>query len=165
MVTTIILFMVLWVGSILPMSDEEAESLMEEAEKFLKDLTIIDIFLNNFGASLLSYIPFIGMFLMGAIIFHTGRFIGALSAQLGIDSMILILSTIIMIYGLVEFLGYGVAVSEGVILSYSIMKKRLRTEVRWLLISIGITALLLAFAAVVEWLLIKMFEELAIATI
>jgi len=156
---TIILFIILGIGSAMPLSGEEAEQLMKEFEDLMKDLTAFRIFMHNFMVALLSFIPFIGAGIMGFVIFQTGKFLGYISAQSGIHPALLISFSIITVYGLIEFLGYGVAVSEGIILSYSLIKRRFRSEVKWLLISVGVSAILLLAAAVLESLLVGALQE------
>ena len=157
---TIILFIILGIGSITPLGASEAERLMKEFEDLMKDLTAFGIFVNNFKVALLSLIPFIGAGIMGFVIFQTGKLLGCISAQSGMHPAAFILFSIIMVYGLMEFLGYGVAASEGIILSYSIIKRRFRSEIKWLLISMGVSAALLFAAAALESFLINMFKEL-----
>jgi len=157
---TIILFIILGIGSISPLGASEAERLMKEFEDLMKDLTAFRIFVNNFKVALLSLIPFIGAGIMGFVIFQTGKLLGCISAQSGMHPAAFILFSIIMVYGLMEFLGYGVAASEGIILSYSIIKRRFRSEIKWLLISMGVSAALLFAAAALESFLINVFKEL-----
>ena len=157
---TIILFIILGIGSAMPLSGEEAKQLMEQFEDVMKDLSTFRIFINNFTVALLSFIPFIGVGIMGFVIFQTGKFLGYISTQSGIHPALLILSTIITVYGLIEFLGYGVAVSEGIIFSYSIIKKSFRSEIKWLLISIAVSAALLLAAAALENFLVGALKEL-----
>ena len=155
---TIILFIILGIGSAMPLSGEEAKQLMEQFEDVMKDLSTFRIFINNFTVALLSFIPFIGVGIMGFVIFQTGKFLGYISAQSGIHPALLILFAIITVYGLIEFLGYGVAVSEGIIFSYSIIKKSFRSEIKWLLISIAVSAALLLAAAALESFLVNAFK-------
>ena len=157
---TITLFIILGIGSSMPLSGEEVRQFMEQFEDLTKDLTALKIFVNNFTIASLSFIPFIGAGIMGFVIFQTGKFLGYISAQSGMHPALLILFSVMTVYGFMEFLGYGVAVSEGIILSYSIIKKNFRSEIRWLLISMGVSAALLLAAAALESFLINVFEEL-----
>ena len=127
---TIILFIILGVGSSMPLSGEEARQFMKQFENLTENLSTFRIFMNNFMIALLSFIPFIGVGITGYVIFQTGK-----------------------------FLGYGVAASEGIIFSYSLIRRRFRSEVKWLLISVGISAILLLAAAALENFLIGAFKE------
>jgi len=156
---TIILFIILGVGSSIPLSGEEARQFMKQFEDLTENLSTLRIFMNNFMIALLSFIPFIGVGITGYVIFQTGKFLGYISIKSGIHPAIFILLSIMMVYGLMEFLGYGVAASEGIILSYSLIKRRVRREVKWLLISIGVSAALLLAAAALENFLVSAFKE------
>jgi len=161
---TIILFIILGIGSTTPLDASEAERLMKEFEDLMKDLTAFGIFVNNFKVALLSLIPFIGAGIMGFVVFQTGKLLGCISAQSGIHPVAFILFSIIMVYGLMEFLGYGVAASEGMILSYSLIKRRFRSEIRWLIISIVVSAALLFAAAALESYIVDVFKELILSS-
>lgn len=155
LLATLILFILLGVSSLIPMSGREAEEMLEQAKQIIGEkITPIDIWLNNMVAALITYIPFIGVGIAGFIIFQTGRLFGALATLYGINSIMLILLAIATIYGLVEFIAYGTAFTESILLSYSIVKRSVRSEVKWLLVSMGIVALLLLAAALMESALI-----------
>ena len=108
-------------------------------------------------------IPFAGPPIAGYIVFHTGRFLGWISAQSGIPLTFMILFSLLLIvlsgYGVLEFLGYGVMTAESLMISYYILKARqlLRRELRILLIATLISALLLALGAIIEAALIRSF--------
>lgn len=156
---TLLLLGLLTAGSLLPMTTEEAQSLLEEFEKLFQGrLGIIEIFLNNLTVTLIAFIPFVGPFIAGFIIFQTGRVFGAVAASTGIPAAFLILLAIIAVYGILEFMAYGVAFSENIILSYSILRKSMRSELRWLLLSIFMSASLLLLAATIEFILIQHFS-------
>ena len=156
---TIILFIILGVGSSIPLSGEEARQFMKQFEDLTGDLLTFRIFMNNLKIALLSFIPFIGVGITGFIVFQTGELLGYISTKSGIHPALFILFSIMMVYGLMEFLGYGVAASEGIIFSYSLIKRRVRREVKWLLISIGVSAALLLAAAALESFLVSAFKE------
>jgi len=156
---TIILFIILGVGSSMPLSGEEARQFMKQFEDLTEDLSTLRIFMNNLMIALLSFIPFIGVGITGYVIFQTGKFLGYISTKSGIHPALFILFSIMMVYGLMEFLAYGVAASEGIILSYSLIRRRFRSEIKWLLISMGISAILLLAAAALESFLVSAFKE------
>ncbi len=160
LIFTFTLYSLLYIASTIPLSSEEADLLMKEAEEIFKQrFTIIDIFLNNFLISLIMLIPVAGPIVGGYIIFTTGRLLGALSVSTGFPPILLISLTIITIYGLIEFLAYGTAFTESILFTYSIFKKKTRIESRWLIISIAGTAILLLAAAALEYTLIQFFGQ------
>jgi len=159
-IITVALYSLLYIASMMPLSADEMTSLMEEAERILREkYTIMDIFLNNFMISLIMFIPLVGPFIGGYAIYVTGRLIGALSVSTGIPSILLISMTIITFYGFIEFLAYGTAFTESVVFTYSIFKKKSRLESRWLIISIAAVVILLFIAAIIEYMLIEFFGQ------
>ena len=160
LLATLILFIILGLSSLIPMSIEEAGTLLEEAKKIIgENPTVIGIWTNNMLAALLIYIPFLGIGLAGYIMFQTGRIFGALAVESGISSIMLILFAVVTVYGLIEFVAYGTALTESILFSYSIVKRSLRHELRWLLISMGIVAGLLLIAAILEVIIINFFTQ------
>ena len=162
---SIILIGLMLAGSLIPLGAEEGEKIREELERLGGEGLEQGIFLNNFTIALIALIPFLGPIIMGYVVFHTGRFLGWMGLELGMPPYHLIpftLGTIILTgYGILEFLGYGVAVSESLTLSYYILRARalLRSELKILLIVIGVIALLLFLGAVIEAALIKALES------
>ncbi len=155
----LILIVVLALSSLIPMSNEEAQSILRQLEElFGEDITFMDIWVNNLFIALLMHIPFIGPGIGGFAIIQTGRVFGALAAQTGISSILFIFLAILAIYGLIEFIAYGVAFTEGILLSYSIVKRSLRSEIAWIPVSLGISIGLLLAAALLEALLIQVFQ-------
>lgn len=159
-IVTIGLFILLYIASTVPFSNEELTTLLEEAKKILTErYAIIDIFMNNFLISLIMFIPVAGPLIGGYVIYITGRLIGALSVSTGIPSILLISITIVTFYGLIEFLAYGTAFTESIIFTYSIFRRKTRAELKWLIISVSATAALLLIAAALEYLLIQFFGQ------
>jgi hypothetical protein len=89
---------------------------------------------------------------------------------MGIPANLMIAMTILIIlltgYGILELLGYGVAITESLMISHIILRRRwlLRGELKMLLIAIALSALLLALAAVIEAALVKSFGSIMEAT-
>lgn len=160
-IITVIFLGLLMAGAFIPLGAEEGEALEKELEKLGENSLELGIFLNNFGVALLAAIPFAGPPIAGYIIFHTGRFLGWISVQSGIPLTFVIPFALLLIlfsgYGILEFLGYGVATAESLTISYYILKSRrlLKRELKILLITILISALLLALGAIIEAALIR----------
>ncbi|RLF99263.1 MAG: hypothetical protein DRN47_03950 [Candidatus Wolframiiraptor sp.] len=100
---------------------------------------------------------------MGYVIFHTGRYLGWISAQTGIPAILSIFFTVVTVYGVLEFMGYGLATTESLTISYQILRARhlLRKEVKFLLIVVALSAALLLAAAFIEGALIHALERLS----
>jgi len=162
---SIVLIGLMLTGLLIPLGAEEGEKIREELERLGGEGLEQGIFLNNFMIALMALIPFLGPAIMGYVIFHTGRFLGWMGLELGMSPYHLIPFTLRAIilpgYGILEFLGYGVAVSESLTLSYYILRARtlLKSELKILLIIIGVIALLLFLGAVIEAALIKALES------
>lgn len=161
LIVMVILIGLLLAGIFSPMSDEEGREIQKILEGLNEENLELEIFSNNMMIALLGMIPFAGPPLTGYIVFNTGRFLGWTSARMGIPTEIMITLTLIVIlamgYGILELLGYGLAVTESLTVSYYTVHKRqlLRKELRILLIVIALSALLLALGAVIEATLVK----------
>jgi len=151
-IATIILFLILGLSSLIPLEASEAEALMRELESLMEEPLEVGILINNSLITLTSFIPFAGPCVMGYVIVHTGRFLGWLAGRLQISPLILISFSILGVYGLLEFLAYGLAVAESSTISYYILRERhrLKGEFEVMAACILIAMLLLAAAAVIE---------------
>jgi len=161
-IAAITLFVIFGLSSLMPLGAAEAEALTKELEGLMKGPLELRIFFNNFFITMLSYLPFIGPCVMGYVIFHTGRYVGWLAAQTGMPSIVIVAFSILTVYGVFEFLAYGLTVTESLTISYYIVKARrlLKREIKILLICIAITSLLLAIAAAIEASLTHLLEAL-----
>lgn len=161
-IVTIILFLLLSIGSMIPLEDNEAEKVTEQLNQLRGEHIELKIFLNNLVVSLLSYIPFAGPCILGYTIFHTGRYLGWISNQMGIPSLLVLSFTIVTVYGIFEFLGYGVATTESITLSYYLIRSRklLKREIKILILSIAISMTLLLIGALIESSLIRAMEKI-----
>ncbi|MCD6312827.1 MAG: stage II sporulation protein M [Thaumarchaeota archaeon] len=166
LLVTLVLIGLLMAGSLSPLGYEEGKAIEEELKKLGEDSLELEIFLNNFSVALLSAIPFLGPFIMGYVIFHTGRFLGWVLAQSGMPPSFGIPLTLLLIfltgYGILEFMGYGILVAESITISYYILRARrlLRRELKILLLIVLISAALLALGAIIEAAFIRSQEEL-----
>jgi uncharacterized membrane protein SpoIIM required for sporulation len=90
------------------------------------------IFLNNVRIALIEAIPFVGPVFLGYSIFYTGEVLQAfaVSSNPPVPPLILGVVTFIFPHALMEFAGYAVAVTAGVMLIWAGIKKRLRTEIK-----------------------------------
>ncbi|MCD6536663.1 MAG: stage II sporulation protein M [Thaumarchaeota archaeon] len=162
-IITVLLFALLAIGSAFPLGGEEAEELTKRLEEMGGENLELQIFLNNFLITMIGYIPFIGPCIMGYAIFHTGRYLGWISAQTGIPAILSIFFTVVTVYGVLEFMGYGLAAAESLTISYQILRARhlLRDEVKFLVIVVALSAALLLAAAFIEGALIHVLEQLS----
>lgn len=154
LVSMISLYAILFYGSMAILTQAETQQILGMIEELLRDISVWKIFLNNFQISLFMLVPFIGTVGGGYIIYSTGTVFAAYSQYYGIPSIYLVGSAILSPYGILEFISYGLATSEGIILVYSIVKKRFRRELLMLPVVIAAMAGMLLVAAAVEMMLL-----------
>lgn len=161
-VSTGILIVLLAVGAYTPMSRPDAEALVGQFEEILPTLitTPAGIFFNNLLASMLMMIPAAGMALAAFIVYNTGMVIGAYSIVSNTPIAVALLIPFLTVYGIIEMLAYGFAVSQSFFLVSSAVKKNFRHELRILPLSIIAVVVLLFVGAVIEWLLIAFFQSM-----
>ncbi len=156
-VATFMLIGILAAGAFTPMSPTDSMKHFEDFKDLISGLTQspAGIFLNNFGASLLMMIPAVGMVLAAFIVYNTGLVISAISTVSNIPAVFSLLIPFLLVYGFVEMLAYGFAVSESFYLTYAFFRKKLGRELRILPLVIGVVVGLLALASLIEWSLIN----------
>lgn len=161
MIVTVVLYSILYLGSQATMTISEAERLAEQLEQISEGIdSPFFIFFNNFGLSLLMALPFVGPLIAGWIIYETGRYFSAMSLIYDIDSAFLVLLPILMVYGLIEFIGYGGMVTSGLILSYKIIRRQLRGEIKYYLLTLLLFVVVILIAAIIEYFLIVFARDI-----
>ncbi|MEM0384389.1 MAG: stage II sporulation protein M [Candidatus Caldarchaeum sp.] len=157
---TALLIILLAAGALTPVSVPEAQNMVESFEELVASLTVspAGIFFNNLVASLLMIIPALGMALAAYIVYNTGLVIGAISTTSNTPVGLSLLIPFLTFYGFVEMLAYGFAVSESFFLTSAVVRRRFRSEMVVVPYVLGVVVLLLALAAVIEWLLIRLFQ-------
>lgn len=156
----IVLLAIFILGSYTQLEPSEAEELRNRVEGNINELKqtvglLPGIFLNNMRAALIMTIPVIGVVLGALITYTTGLVISAYSIKYQIEPILLVTLPFLTVYGLFEFIAYGMALAEGLIIVYSIIKKNLRIELKMLPKVIGLVALILLVAAVIEYAIIE----------
>ena len=145
-----------------PLSRSEAEELSRFAAEFIEGkLSPQGIFLNNMMVALLLMLPAVGVAVAGFVLYQTGLIIASMATLSNIPPIILVAVPFLTFYGIPEMLAYGSAVSESVILAFQIAKRRFRAELRVLPLVVLAVFLLLAVAALVEYLLLVWITQLA----
>ncbi len=154
----VIAFVVTAVGSYVPLSHSDAQSIYNgvnatlSSHKSTGSLTEY-IFINNFSICLLMFIPIIGPILGMFIIFDTGIALGAISTVKGYPPFVALISELILPIFWLEFIAYSTAMAEGIWLSRRLMQRRW-FELKNTVILIVICAAILAGSAALEaWLI------------
>jgi len=156
-ISAIIIFSTLLLSSFVGFnaSPEDAQQIATELENLASTTTWTDIFLNNFLLTLIAFIPVFGILFEVFVQFNTGYAFGAVAQIYHVNNIRAVLITLATPVGLLEYSAYILALTESLIMLYSIykkeLKKRLVTHTWKTLIAV---ASLLLIGAVVEAFLI-----------
>ncbi|MEM4282012.1 MAG: hypothetical protein QXK38_07485 [Candidatus Caldarchaeum sp.] len=161
LIATVVLICLLAAGALTPISSSDAEQMAERFKEMASGLvqSPSGIFLNNLAASLLMMVPALGIGLAAFIVYNTGLVIAAISAASRMPAVFSLLVPFVTLYGFVEMLAYGFAVSESFYLASAAVRKRFGRELRILPFVVAVVVGLLALAAVIEWSLIAFFQR------
>lgn len=165
-IITFFVFMVLFtvafqLGTLLEVSDEDANIFMDEFEKLVEDIDAIGIFVHNTAISLPMFIPGFGI---GWGLFSAGSTGYAFSAITTLAPELKEIPPLAILYlspfGLMEICAYSIATSRSFILTKAIIKKNnLNPFLKPTLIEIGIVVGLLLAGGFLEDYLIKIAQE------
>jgi hypothetical protein len=143
-------------GAAVPMSDEEAEELREQFSEQIEDIDQYGIFLNNIRIAFGMFIPALGAGLGAFSGFATGTVFSALADSSPLLSQAPPLLIFLTPFGAMELFVYGLAMSRSGMLVYYFVKKRpWRDYAAPTLIELGIAAVVLFAAAMIEWWFIE----------
>ena len=160
MIATISLYGVLILGSQAELSPSEAKQLSQQLEELAKGVdSPYFIFINNFSLSLLMALPFAGPLIAGWIIYETGRYFAALAVMTDANPAFLALLPIFLVYGFLEFIGYGGMVTGSIIMSYKILKKQARVEIKYYLLTLLLFSAVILAAAFIEYYIIAVVQN------
>lgn len=149
------------IGAAVPMSDEEAQEVREQFADQIEGIDEYGIFLNNIRIALGMFIPGLGAGLGAFSGFATGSVFAAIANSEPLLSGVPPLVILITPFGIMEVFTYGLAMSRSGMLVYYLVKKRpWRDYAVPTLIELGIAAVVLSSAAVIEWQMIEQFGGL-----
>jgi len=123
----------------IPMDATQQKSLYTEGQQIVQSVKgqgpldeFSGIFLNNVRIALIEAVPFVGPVFLGYSLFYSGEVVQALAVLSPTPVPPLILGAVLFLlpHSLVEFTGYAVSVTAGVMLIWAGIKKRLRIEIR-----------------------------------
>ena len=151
----IFLFLILFLfGTSVTFDKSTSTALKEQFQNKIKNIDSIGIFLNNFLISLLMFVPGIGIAFGLFSGFSTGNIFMIITRDLPIQIPPLLI--FLTIFGVMELISYGIAISRSYLLLIHVVK---RTNIKDNLIhtgiEIGIVAIILFFSAIIEWDLIR----------
>ena len=155
LIVGILVFLIFFtIGTSISFDKSTSELLKEQFQNKIKNIDNIGIFANNFLISILMFIPGIGIAFGLFSGFSTGNIFMIITQDL--PTQIPPLLVFLTIFGMMELISYGIAISRSYLLLIHILK---RTNIKENLIhtgiEIGIVAIILFFSALIEWNLIK----------
>lgn len=155
LIVGILVFLIFFtIGTSVSFEKSTSELLKEQFQNKIKNIDNIGIFANNFLISILMFIPGIGIAFGLFSGFSTGNIFMIITQDL--PTQIPPLLVFLTIFGMMELISYGIAISRSYLLLIHILK---RTNIKENLIhtgiEIGIVAIILFFSAIIEWNLIR----------
>lgn len=155
LVAGIIVFLIFFtIGTLVTFDDSTSQVLKEQFQNKIKNIDSIGIFFNNFLISILMFIPGIGIAFGLFSGFSTGNIFVIITRDLPIQIPPLLV--FLTIFGIMELVSYGIAISRSYLLLISIMKRiSIKENLIYTGIEIGIVSIILFVSAIIEWDLIK----------
>ena len=149
-------------GTLVNFDESTSQLLKEQFQNKIKNIDSTGIFLNNFLISILMFVPGIGIAFGLFSGFSTGNIFVIITRDLPIQIPPLLV--FLTIFGIMELVSYGIAISRSYLLLTSILKRtNIRENLIYTGIEIGIVAIILFFGAIIEWDLIKQSGGLDLA--
>ena len=150
------------IGTFVTFDESTSQLLKEQFQNKIKNIDSMGIFLNNFLISILMFVPGIGIAFVLFSGFSTGNIFVIITRDLPIQIPPLLV--FLTIFGIMELVSYGIAISRSYLLLTSILKRtNIRENLIYTGIEIGIVAIILFFGAIIEWDLIKQSGGLDLA--
>jgi uncharacterized membrane protein SpoIIM required for sporulation len=167
-ILTIIFFFLLSViitvaGTVTPLSSEDAASLgrgLEDTQNKVESLTPDQkasfIFGNNFMICLIGFVPVFGPIFEGYVLYSTGVVLNAYATykQAQVSPTLLFFSLFLFPFTWLEFLAYSIAIAGSFWLTWRIIKRKFRMEIKNTCILMSMSAVILLTAAIIEAALI-----------
>lgn len=151
----ILIFLIFFtIGTSITFDKSTSQLLKEQFEKKIKNIDSMGIFINNFLISILMFVPGIGIAFGLFSGFSTGNIFVIITRDLPIQIPPLLV--FLTIFGIMELVSYGIAISRSYLLLITIMKRtNIKENLIYTGIEIAIVAIILFFSAIIEWDLIK----------
>jgi len=146
-------------GILSPLSDEEVNTLgrgLKETQNTVKNLPpaqqVSFIFGNNFMISLAGFVPIVGPIFECYVLYSTGVVIAAYSTYEHFQISPLLLFALLFLWPFtwLEFLAYSTAMAESFWLTWQIVQRKGKREIKNACILISICAVMLLVAAIIE---------------
>lgn len=150
----IVAFLVFFIiGTSVNFDESTSTLLKEQFQNKIKNIDSVGIFFNNLLISILMFLPGIGIAIGLFSGFSTGNIFMILTRDLPIQIPPLLV--FLTIFGIMELVSYGIAISRSYLLLIRILKRsNIKESLIHTGIEIGIVAIILLFSAIIEWDLI-----------
>ena len=151
----IIAFLVFFtIGTLVTFDESTSQELKQQFQNKIKNIDSLGIFFNNFLISILMFIPGIGIAFGLFSGFSTGNIFVIITRDLPIQIPPLLV--FLTIFGIMELVSYGIAISRSYLLLISIVKRtNIKENLIYAGIEIGIVSIILFVSAIIEWDLIR----------
>ena len=151
----ILVFLIFFtIGTLVTFDKSTSQLLKEQFENKIKNIDSMGIFVNNFLISILMFVPGIGIAFGLFSGFSTGNIFVIITRDLPIQIPPLLV--FLTIFGIMELVSYGIAISRSYLLLINIVKRtNIKENLIYAGIEIGVVAIILFFSAIIEWDLIK----------
>ncbi len=155
-----------YIGSLMEVSQEDAELFMEEFEDLIEDIDGIGIFSHNAMIALVMFIPGGGVAWGLFSAFQTGQAFSAIAMLVpevaGIHPLALLYASP---FGVMELVAYSLGISRSYLLIYKLIKKiSIKPDYKITAIEIGIVLGILLAGGFLEAYLIETTPELLLST-
>src|SRR6188472_627950 len=138
------------IGTSVTLDESTSTLLKEQFQNKIKNIDSVGIFLNNFLISVLMFLPGIGIAFGLFSGFSTGNIFMIITRGLPIQVPPLLV--FLTIFGIMELVSYGIAISRSYLLLIHVLKRsRIKENLVHTAIEIGIVAIILLFSAIIEW--------------
>lgn len=151
----IIVFLIFFtIGTLVTFDESTSQELKQQFQNKIKNIDSLGIFFNNFLISILMFIPGIGIAFGLFSGFSTGNIFVIITRDLPIQIPPLLV--FLTIFGIMELVSYGIAISRSYLILISIIKRtNIKENLIYTGIEIGIVSIILFVSAIIEWDLIR----------
>lgn len=145
-----------YIGATTSLSSADASNLNQFWEQLFGGLNSpMDIFLNNYEIALVMIVPLLGALFAMYVGYSSGLVISAFSQVRNVNPMSLFIFTVANPIAFMEFMAYALAITQGVLIFYAIVRKNFRQEMRNTAITVALVLVILLVAAFLEFELVK----------
>ena len=151
----ILIFLIFFtIGTLVTFDESTSQELKQQFQNKIKNIDSLGIFFNNFLISILMFIPGIGIAFGLFSGFSTGNIFVIITRDLPIQIPPLLV--FLTIFGIMELVSYGIAISRSYLLLISIIKRtNIKENLIYTGIEVGIVSIILFVSAIIEWDLIR----------